>query len=245
MKLNSVDNLNFFIPQKVLFEPNVVNKLHVLEVLDFAYDMTFGNKGVHRNYRSGGMHYRKNGEIFCDTFQGKLAEFFFYKSLFDFGISCPKPEIDRWEKGKWDDQDFLINNTEISIKSMAFFSNLLLLETKDWDLRGNYRPNKKKYDLIVIVRIKPDLKSFFRSRRILYTNFLDKGELREMITKIDFEADIPGFVQFEELLKIIQQKQILPQNAFLNGRTKMDAENYYVLSKDFIKFENIKSFIKK
>ena len=66
-----------------------------------------------------------------------------------------------------------------------------------------------------------------------------------MITKIDFEADIPGFVQFEELLKIIQQKQILPQNAFLNGRTKMDAENYYVLSKDFIKFENIKSFIKK
>ena len=183
-------------------------------------------------------------EIFCDTFQGKLQNFL-YKSLFELGLSCPKPEIERWEKGKWDDQDFFINNTEISIKSMAFFSNLLLLETKDWDLRGNYRPNKKKYDLIVIVRIKPDLKSFFRSRRILYTNFLDKGELREMITKIDFEADIPGFVQFEELLKIIQQKQILPQNAFLNGRTKMDAENYYVLSKDFIKFENIKSFIKK
>ena len=174
MKLTSVDNLNFFIPQKVVFEPIVVNKLHGLEVLNFAYDMTFGNKGEPRNYRSGGMHYRTNGEIFCDTFQGKLAEFFFYKSLFDFGISCPKPEIDRWEKGKWDDQDFLINNTEISIKSMAFFSNLLLLETKDWDLRGNYRPNKKKYDLIVIVRIKPDLKSFFRSRRILYTNFLDK-----------------------------------------------------------------------
>jgi len=243
MKLNSVDNLNFFIPQKEVFESNVVNKLHVLEVLNFAYDMTFGNKGEHRNHRSGGKHYRKNGEIFCDTFQGKLAEFFFYQSIIELGLSCSKPEIERWEKGKWDDQDFVINDTEISIKSMAFFSNLLLLETKDWDLEGNYIPNKKKYDLFVIVRIKPDLKSFFRSKRILYSNFINYEEVRKMIMAIEFEADIPGFVKYEQLVEVIKEEQILPQNAILNGRIKMDAENYYILSKDFTKFENIKSVI--
>ena len=47
-----------------------------------------------------------------------------------------------WEKGKWDDQDFVINDSEISLKSMAFFSNPLLLETKNWDLQGNYIPLK-------------------------------------------------------------------------------------------------------
>ena len=118
--------------------------------------------------------------------------------LIELGLSCPKPEVERWEKGKWDDQDFVINDAEISIKSMAFFSNLLLLETKDWDLQGNYIPNKKKYDLFVIVRIKPDLKSFFRSKRKLYSNFLNEEEVREMITAIEFEADIPGFEEGED-----------------------------------------------
>ena len=171
MKLNSVDNSKFYIPQKIVFDPNSVNQSHVLEVSNFAYDMTFGNKGEHRNYRSGGTHSRKNGEIFCDTFQGKLAEFFFFEASMRLGVSCPKPETERWGRGEWDDQDFIINNKGISIKSMAFFSNLLLLETKDWDLNGTYIPNQKKYDLFVIVRIKPDLKSVFKSKRILFSNF--------------------------------------------------------------------------
>lgn len=240
MKLKSTGN-NFYIPQTINFETNSVNKIHVLEVLEFAYDMTFGQKGEHRKYRSGGIHHRKSGEIFCDTFQGKLAEFFFYERLSKLGINCPKPEIERWEKGRWDDQDFIINNIRISIKSMSFFSNLLLLETKDWDANGNYTPNKKNYDLFVIVRIKPDLKSFFRQKRILYTNFLKEKLVREIITGIEFEADIPGYVKHEKLVEIIKDNQILPQNAFLNGRIKMDAENYYILSKDFTKFENIKN----
>jgi len=168
----------------------------------------------------------------------------FYERLNKLGINCPKPEIERWGKGKWDDQDFIINNIRISIKSMAFFSNLLLLETKDWDADGNYIPNKKKYDLFVIIRLKPDLKSFFRTKRILYTNFLKKELVREIITAIEFEADIPGYVEHEKLVEIIKENQILPQNVFLNGKIKMDAENYYILSRDFTKLENIKSLFK-
>ena len=120
--------------------------------------MTFGKSGEHRKYRSGGSHLRKNGEIFCDTFQGKLAEFFVYKELTSMGINCPKTCIEKWGLGTRDDDDFSINNTSINIKSMAFFSNLLLLKTKDWDISGKYIPNSKYYDYFVVVRIKPELK---------------------------------------------------------------------------------------
>lgn len=244
MKLKSSDNFNFYIPQKVFFETNPINKLHIAEVLDFSYDMTFGKKGEHRNYRSGGTHYRKNGEIFCDTFQGKLAEFFFFDLLTKLGVSCPKPETERWNKGKWDDQDFIVNNKIINIKSMASFSNLLLLETKDWDLEGIYIPNQKKYDLFVVVRIKPDLKSVFKSKRILYSNILDEKDVKDIVKEIKFEADIPGFVTHKKLVEVIKEKQILPQGTMLNGRTKMDAENYYILSNDFDKIENLKQILK-
>ena len=33
-------------------------------VFDFAFDMTFGDKGEHRNHRTGGTIQRKKGEIF-------------------------------------------------------------------------------------------------------------------------------------------------------------------------------------
>ena len=105
-------------------------------MLEFAHAMTFGKSGEHRKYRSGGSHLRKNGKIFCDTFQGKLAEFFVNKELTRMSINCPKPSIEEQGLGVWDDEDFSIKNTLINVKSMAFFSNLLLLETKDWDISG-------------------------------------------------------------------------------------------------------------
>ena len=51
------------------FKPETIKK-----VFDFAFDMTFGNRGAHRNHRTGGTIQRKQGEIFSNTFQGKLAE---------------------------------------------------------------------------------------------------------------------------------------------------------------------------
>lgn len=38
-------------------------------VFNFAYEMTFGQKGEHRAHRTGGTHQRRNGEIFANTFQ--------------------------------------------------------------------------------------------------------------------------------------------------------------------------------
>ena len=36
----------------------------IKKVFDFAFDMTFGNKGAHRAHRTGGTVYRKKWDIF-------------------------------------------------------------------------------------------------------------------------------------------------------------------------------------
>ena len=74
------------------------------------------------------------------------------------GINCQNPCIEKWGLGTWDHEDFFINISLINVKSMAFFSNLLLSETKDWDMSGKYIPNSKYYDYFVVVRIKSELK---------------------------------------------------------------------------------------
>ncbi|MFB5195317.1 hypothetical protein ACE198_10440 [Neobacillus sp. KR4-4] len=47
----------------------------VQKAFNFAYDMSFGKKGKHRTTRTGGDAERTNGEIFTNTFQGKLSEY--------------------------------------------------------------------------------------------------------------------------------------------------------------------------
>jgi len=241
--LNSKDGNSFYIPRTKNFNPIEIKRDYVNETLDFAYAMTFGKDGEHRRYRSGGTHTRKNGEIFCDTFQGKLAEYFVYQRLKSMGINCPRPDIEKWGLGKWDDEDFLINNKLINVKSMAFFSNLLLLETKDWDKNGLYIPNNKYYDYFIVVRIKPELKKEFRIKRMLYSNDIGYERIKSLFEKLSFFADTPGYITSALLREKIQERQILPKGSMLNGRITMDAENYYILSIDFDEFDNIQQHL--
>ena len=241
--LNNKDGHNFSIPKTKKFIPTQIERNYVNETLDFAYAMTFGKDGEHRKYRSGGSHTRKNGEVFCDTFQGKLAEYFVYQELISIGVGCPKPDIEKWGLGRWDDEDFSINDKLINVKSMAFFSNLLLLETKDWDETGKYIPNNKSYDYFFVVRIKPELKKEFRNQGMLNSDDISFERIKSIFEKHSFFADIPGYVTNSFLKEKIQEKQILPKGSMLNERIKMDAENFYILSSDFEEFKNVKQFL--
>ena len=143
--------------------------------------MTFGKEGEHRKYRSGGSNVRRNGEVFCDTFQGKLAEYYVYQSLANMKINCPEPGIETWNLGKWDDEDFLVNQKLVNVKSMAYFSNLLLLETSDWDKTGLYIPNKKFYDYFVVVRMRPDIKKSLWYEEFFILTILALGKLNLLL----------------------------------------------------------------
>jgi hypothetical protein len=78
---------------------------------------------------------------------------------------------------------------------------------------------------------------------LLYSNNINFTKIKEIVDKFKFEADIPGFVTNSKLVKIIESEQILRKGAMLNGRIKMDAENYYIMSSDFEDFKKIKKYI--
>jgi len=207
-----------------------MNDDYINSVFEFSYNMTFGKIGAHRNNRSGGQFSRKNGELFANTFQGKLSEFAIYTHLKSMGYAIDLPLLEMWELGKWDESDFELSNKKISVKSASFFSNLLLLETNDWDDSGKYIPNDILYDIHVLVRIKPDVKGLLRANRLFFSDEVDIELIRSIIFKEVFEYDIPGFLTNTDIQTLIQNRFIIPQNAMLNGKTRMDAENYYCQS---------------
>jgi len=134
------ENNNFSINCRRDFHtPQVIPASFIQPVFEFSYKMTFGNIGNHRDHRSGGSRSRRKGEIFINTFQGKLSEFAIYNHFLKIGYKLQPPDLSCWERGKWDSFDLLVNGKHISVKSTKYFGHLLLLETKDWDRNGRYK----------------------------------------------------------------------------------------------------------
>ena len=71
-----------------------------------------------------------------------------------------------------------------------------------------------------------------RSNRILYSDDISANELEKLIIDNSWVYDIPGYITLDDLKYIIQNDYVIPQGAMLNGRTRMDATNYYVQSGD-------------
>jgi len=199
----------------------------------------------HRKYRSGGQYSRKNGELFINTYQGKLAEYGIYEYFKNKGINTNKPDLSKWNLGKWDSTDLIVKDKKINIKSTKYYGNLMLLETKDWNSDGEYIPNIEKgdsrYDYFLLIRIKPDGEFIMKRNLLLYANTLPNGKssLKEIILKNNWEFDLPGYVSLEKIQYVINNDYILPQNSYLNGKIKMDAENYYVQSGDMKKVDEL------
>ncbi|QOD60713.1 hypothetical protein H9I45_15445 [Polaribacter haliotis] len=229
MKLEKIKN-SFFINNKKKFSGKSIEKKDLENAFNFAFEMAFG-KGYHRAIRSGGNEVRTPINIFRNTLQGKLAEIVVYNFFIKNKFICEKIDFSISEKGIWDDCDLIVNNKKISIKSAAYFSNLLLLETADWNSNGNYIPNitnknsSNKYDYFIFVRIKPNTNSLFE-------NGSEKEILRKEIYTQNWFFDIVGCCSLDTLIYVINKEYILPKNSLLNGKIKMDAENYYIQSGD-------------
>lgn len=242
------DNNKYFIESKKDFEnDNTFKDKTIEEVFEFAYAMTFG-EGEHRDHRTGGTMNRKKGQIFINTFQGKLSELGVYNMFAENNREAydklSKPDFDVYGLGEWDDSDIELNKIKFSIKSTKFYGNLLLLETKDWNKKGEYLPNltidkNSIYDYFVLVRIKPDGEKLMSNNRLLYSNDIDKKELYSLIKSEIWEYDIAGYITNEDLKYLINNSFILPQKSLLNGKIPMDAENYYVQSGDMKDFSKL------
>jgi len=241
---------SYYITKKKKFSPlNTFKNRTIKIVFDFAYEMTFGN-GEHRDHRTGGELKRTKGQIFINTFQGKLSELAIYNLFFTHNHEVYKrlspPDFDIYGLGEWDDSDIILDNIKFSIKSTKFYGNLLLLESKDWNKDGEYIPNintskNSKYDYFVLVRIKPDGESLMKNNKLLYEkNHIDKEYLFSIINSTPWDYDIVGYISNQTLKNIVSIKDfLLPKGSLLNGKISMDAENYYIQSGDMQDFSDL------
>ncbi|MBF4469773.1 hypothetical protein [Flavobacterium sp. HJJ] len=247
MKLDSpAGSNNYNINNKRAFAGILISKETIEKVTVFAYEMCFGT-GHHRDCRTGGQYDRKGGEKFCNTFQGKLAEAVLYNYLKSEGLELKEPDFGIYPKGIWDDSDLEIQGKKINVKSAASQSNLLLLETKDWNHQAQYIPNillnngtSVSYDYFVLVRIQPDIKKLFKTERLFLNNEIDRKTIDNILSANTWYFDIAGYSTNSDIIAAIKNEHVLPQNAILNQYTKMDAGNYYIQSGDM---KPIKNFV--
>ncbi|WP_281634605.1 hypothetical protein [Flavobacterium luteolum] len=234
---------NYHSNSKKTFSGSPLTPADIKKAFDFAYEMCLGT-GHHRAHRSGGQYDRSNSEKFCNTFQGKLAEIVVYNYFKSHSLEANEPDFEIYGERVWDDSDIEIKGKKINVKSAAFFSNLELLETRDWNTNGEYIPNlatekTSTYDYFILTRIKPDLKSVFRENNLFNGNTFDKAKIEAIVMGQVFTADIPGYITHADLISVIANKDILPQNSYLNGKVRMDAENYYIQCGDMRNTPNL------
>lgn len=224
-----IENSSYTVTEKIKYTGTSFDESYhtIREVFDFAYDMTFGKNGQHRNYRSGGSARRKNGEIFANTFQGKLAEVALYTLLKNADFNPEELDFERYDLGKWDFADIECSKGKIAVKSTKSFGNLLLLETKDWNSEGEYKPNNTAYDYLFLVRISGDIDGILKKNKLYYLDECRKEELEKIINGENWSYDIPGYLSLKDLKLLIAQNKIIPRGSLLNGTTTMDAENFY------------------
>jgi len=234
MKLKQTSK-SYFVNSKKNFEAKKIDFYTVEKCFSFAHNMIWGD-GHHRVKRSGGQQLRTKGEMFANTLQGKIAEYIVYQEFTQHGFSdIEEPDTNIHGEGTWDDTDLTYKELKINIKSAAFFSDLLLLETKDWDSDGNYIPNKKndasqQYDYFILTRLKPDLKYLLKSKHLLFSNDVTIDQLKKLVFNEQWFYDVAGVCSLRSIKYVIKNKYILPQGALLNEKTSMDADNYYIQS---------------
>lgn len=239
-RLQKHNNAYYIIEKRPFIRRGKLKPETIETVFNFAYEMAFTDK--HRNTRSGGSKGRTNGEIFANTFQGKIAECAACNFFFRYDESAV-PDFATYEKGVWDSVDITVCGKQIAVKSTKHFGQLLLLETRDWDIYGRYIPNIGAsictYDYLLLVRITPSCEDLLKSERLLYSSHIDRDRLHQICCSQKWEYDYAGYITRDDLMYIIRNRYILPKSSLLNGKTVMDAENYYVQASDLHGIESL------
>jgi len=234
--------LAYEVSQRVPFEPVQFSKVDdVRASFQFAWDMTFGKLGGHRDHRTGGITRRANGEIFANTFQGKMAEHAVCQFLAGRGLDV-RPDLAVMELGAWDSFDLKIGPLVIAIKSTKKFGNLLLLEAADWEPDGTYRHGAKgaSTDVTTLVRVDPSPEDLLRKAKFLHKSQCKLNDLKWVVAPLEqYRFQVVGAVTRQFLAAAVRRGQFIPRGATLNGRTNLDADNYYVQACDFSPMDQI------
>lgn len=213
---------------------------NIINIVNFGWNMTFGQRGEHRHQRSGGTIERENLAIFKDVINGKFGELAFYKYCEGQVSNITTIDLECYGLGKWDRSDFEVtfnsHTYSIAIKTTKFFGNLLLLETKDWQIKEGkscYIPNGANgfYDFIVFCRVQSNLEQIVQE---VEKNGNDSSDLvQQILGKLTVKTEVVGHINNYDLVSAITNEHRINKGDYLVGSkqdTKMDADNYYIQS---------------
>ena len=218
----------------------------VLACAKFAFDMTVGDEGAHKSTRSGGLHSRNQSEIFANAFQGKLAEFAL-SSLLKSQINMENvaPGLETSPLGIWEGPDLVGSGFALEVKSAKSFSNLLLLEEKNWTKEGLYRHGIDGRPVsithVVLIRISPSIDRLSPAlSQAMVRGHKALEKVHNILKAEKWGFDCPGFVDSETLAFMVQKPLLLRQGERLGTRgTRMDATNYYVQAGDLLPIDSL------
>lgn len=232
-------------------ETTLFTNEEILNVFNFAFE----SKDKHKNYRSGGSIKRNEIQLFFNIFLGKLGEIATYNSLIKNNIELDN-DIDFTirELGEWDDYDLKTKNGKIlSVKSSKHFSNMMLLETKNWNKKSEliYNLNTDKsyiYDFHLYSRVVP-LKIFKNIKYIypkgyflddfIYTNNIElKEQLYKHIMSFQWAFEDSFIIDNIFFKKIINMNYILEANNYI----VFDTNVFINLSKKTHSLEEINKY---
>lgn len=223
----------------------IIDQNHVKKSFDFAYEMAFGD-GHHRASKFGGNTARKPGQIFSNAFQGKLAEFAFYDFLHSEGFPIPEPDTIILGQGEWDEADFVIGESQISVKSTKHYAHLIMLETSMWSENGEFTPDNgrkvtRPYDFFVLVRLNVDIERILKSKSYLYSIKKSKKELYECFnfdSQNQWRYDIPGYATLDMVREAIGAEQLISSGSMI-GSSTIEVDNYYIQSGDLLDIQRL------
>lgn len=66
-----------------------------------------------------------------------------------------------------------------------------------------------------------------KNNRIFYENNIDKDYLWNLFCNNQWIYDVPRYITRQELIELIDNNYVIYKGDFLNGKTEMDADNYY------------------
>ena len=217
------DNILTILPMcKRPFRENGLLQIEQIEeCFNFAKKIANPNDfGEHNPNSHGGEHERDADEIFQNAFQGKVAEFAFY-NLFKNRVQMNPPDLNRWEKGVWEDADFELHHEGthylISLKSTKSIGNLLLLEKHRYNKQGEYiegtqKDSPVKHDYIFLARVKGIDSKF--------SNSYNEKKLHTI------KAEISGYISNSTFKKNIAKNKYIKKGTLI-GNKPMMVDNYW------------------
>lgn len=66
-----------------------------------------------------------------------------------------------------------------------------------------------------------------KNNRVYYSDNINKLDLWSLFCRNQWIYDVPRYITGQELIYLINNDYVIYKDDLLNGKTKMDADNYY------------------